>query len=179
MKEVYYQIIPDGYDKKSGNLYAPDDWPYPITTAGKEVKDWDKLEVELRDGEYAPYHRCVSRANMVSEELKALLEEYIGENENIEFLPVKAKSKEYGDRTYYILHFRNKPEDVISEPHSDYYNGHVLRYALDYDKVKGKKIFNVQGEDIHISADIAKAIKKRKLTGGMELAPIASFSSDE
>ena len=93
----YYELIEDGYDKVGGTLYAPSEWPCPIAVDAMEVENWQNLTLELRDGKYCPFLSCDAGANMVSEEMKDLLLSFIGDNDNIEFLPVTTKSKEYGD----------------------------------------------------------------------------------
>ena len=52
MNIKYYRIIIKGNDKIGGVLYAPDNWPYPIARDGEEVKNWESLTVELKDGSY-------------------------------------------------------------------------------------------------------------------------------
>ena len=80
---LLYELIENGYDKRAGVLYAPSGWPCPLAVDTMEVKNWQNLRVELRDGKYCSFHECDAGANMVSEELKDLLLSFIGENENI------------------------------------------------------------------------------------------------
>ena len=104
----YYKFIVIGNDKIGGVLYAPSNWPYPIAKDGEEIKNWESLVVELKDGSYRPFHMCVGGANLVNKELKTLIESYTTPESEIEFLPIKAISKEYGNKTYYIIHFKTK-----------------------------------------------------------------------
>lgn len=176
MELKFYKFIPKGNDKAGGVLYAPSDWPYPIARDGEEVKNWKSLIVELKYGEYCPYHMCIGGANMVSEELKNLLESFIQpDNDDIEFLPIKARSKEYGNRIYYILHFK-KIFDVIDKENTVYVPGtdSIIKVRVDYNKVKKLKIFNSQPviNDIIVSKEVYKAIKKNKLDLGLEFMPI-------
>ena len=69
----YFRIIPNGYDKIGGVLFAPKNWPHPIARDGYEVENWTSLIVELRDGEYRHFNQCVGGANIVTEEFKNLL----------------------------------------------------------------------------------------------------------
>lgn len=113
---------------------------------------------------------------MVSEELKNLLESFIQpDNDDIEFLPIKARSKEYGNRIYYILHFK-KIFDVIDKENTVYVPGtdSIIKVRVDYNKVKKLKIFNSQPviNDIIVSKEVYKAIKKNKLDLGLEFMPI-------
>ena len=168
MELKFYKFIPKGNDKAGGVLYAPSDWPYPIARDGEEVKNWKSLIVELKYGEYCPYHMCIGGANMVSEELKNLLESFIQpDNDDIEFLPIKARSKEYGNRIYYILHFK-KIFDVIDKENTVYVPGtdSIIKVRVDYNKVKELKIINSQSviNDIIVSKEVYKAIKKTSST---------------
>lgn len=173
LKEYYYNVLMTG---KSGVLHEPEGWPFPIVRwAQKEFKDLKDIELELRDGEYPSIQRCGS-VFVVSEEIKNLLEEHTCDNDGIEFIPVKAKSEKYGISPYYVINFNNTQEDVVSKPHSTYILNSLTRFALDYDKVNNKKIFLAAGSYLLLSEDIAKAMKKRKLTKGVELLPIAAWS---
>lgn len=167
----YYELIENGYDKRAGILYAPSEWPYPIALDAMEVKNWQNLCVELRDGEYCSFHECDAGANMISEELKNLLISFIGENENVEFLPVKARSEKYGDRTYYIMHFKII-YDVIDTENTVYVPGTdiITKVRIDQEKAQGLKVFNTQPaiNDVIISEDVYQAIKRNKLDMGLE-----------
>lgn len=158
-----YKIIVKGNDKIGGVLYAPDNWPYPIAKDGEEVKNWNTLIVKLRDGEYRPFHLCIGGANLVNQEMKELFETFIKNNDDIEFLPVKTVSEIYGDRIYYIMHFK-KIFDVIDRKKTIYVEGtdSILKLRLDYDKVKSLNIFNSQPviNDIIVSEQVKKASKK-------------------
>ena len=81
-------------------------------------------------------------SRLVNEELKELLEEY-AEREFVEFIPITVKSKEYGDRQYYIVHFK-KIYDVIDEENTVFndFTGSVIKLRVDYAKVKNLHVFN-------------------------------------
>lgn len=170
----YYKFIVKGNDKE-GVLYAPDSWPYPIARDGQEVKNWESLVVELRDGQYRPFHMCIGGANMVNQALKDLLQSYVTSANDIEFLPVKAISKEYGNQIYYIMHFK-KIFDVIDPQNTLYVEGTdtILKLRLDYNKVKSLNVFNSQPviNDIIVSDEVRKSIQKNKLDFGLEFMPI-------
>ena len=167
----YYELIEDGYNKVGGMLYAPSEWPCPIAVDAMEVENWQNLTLELRDGKYCPFLSCDAGANMVSEEMKDLLLSFIGDNDYIEFLPVTTKSKEYGDRTYYIMHFKII-YDVIDTKKTVYVPGTdiIIKVRIDQEKAKGLKVFNSQPaiNDIIVSEDVYQAIKKKKFDTGVE-----------
>lgn len=171
----YYRIIEDGYDKKGGVMYTPSDRTFPIACDAKEVVDWQSLVVELKDGDYCHFCQCTGGANLVSKEFKDVLCKYIPDDYEVEFLPVKVKSKEYGDREYYILHF-TKIFDVIDKDSTIYVDGTdaIIKLALDYDKVKDLHLFNSQPSisDVIISDEIRRQLKKEKLDEGIEFVPI-------
>ncbi len=167
----FYRIIVDGNDKKGGVLYAPSEWSYPIARDARDVENWQNLILELRDGEYYPFPPCDAGANMVSEELKNLLQSFIGNNKNIEFLPVKTISKEYGDNIYYIIHFKII-YDVIDSQKTIYVpnTNNILKIRIDSNKAKDLKVFNARPfvNDLYVSEDVYQAIRKNKLDKGIE-----------
>ena len=171
----YYKIIIKGNYKKTGVLYAPESWPYPIAVDGKEVHNWQSLTVELRGGYYKHFGLCTGGANMISQEMKDLFVSLIGNNPDVEYLPVPVISKKYGDKTYYILHFK-KIYDVMDREHTVFVEGTdaVIKVALDAEKVKDLRIFNSQPSisDVIISEDVRRAIKKHKLDEGIDFLPI-------
>lgn len=175
MNKKFYKLITKGNDKVGGVLYAPQNWPYPIASDGTNVKNWKELTVSLKDGEYRSFHLCVGGANMVSEEFKKIIEDYAGEDPDLEFLPVKAHSDRYGDRVYYIMHFK-KIYDVIDPKNTVYVEGtnSIIKLRLDYQKVKDLYVFNSQPiiNDVIISDKIYKAIKQNKLDLGLEFLPV-------
>jgi hypothetical protein len=175
MKRKYYKIITDGNDKEGGTLYAPPQWSYPIARDGVEVKNWKSLVLELKNGYYCSFHTCNKGANLVSQDLKDVLESFVGNHSEVEFLPVMVTSKEYGDRTYYILHFR-LIFDVIDKKNTIYFDGldTILKMKLDYEKVKTLNVFNSRPavNDIIVSKDVHDAIKQRKLTSGLDFVPV-------
>lgn len=175
MNAKFYRFIVKGNDKKRGVLYSPKSWPYPIAVDGQEVKNWESLVVELKDGIYRPFQLCVGGANMVNQDLKDLLQSFIGINNDVEFLPVRAISEIYGEQTYYIMHFK-KIFDVIDTKNTLYVEGtdSVIKLKLDYNKVKDLKVFNSQPaiNDIIVSDEVRKSIRKNKLDLGLEFMPV-------
>ena len=105
------------------------------------------------------------------ESLNGLIKEIYTYNDNIEFLPVTTNSKEYGDRTYYIMHFKII-YDVIDTKKTVYVPGTdiIIKVQIDQEKAKGLKVFNSQPaiNDIIVSEDVYQAIKKKKFDTGVE-----------
>lgn len=177
MEITYYKIIENGYSS-TGVIYAPKEWPYPIAEDAQPVKNWQSLVLELKDGPYCHFHKVVGWANVVSKEFKDLLLSFVGENDYLEFFPVKIVSKQYGDKEYYIMHF-TKIFDVIDKENTVYGPGdnNIIKPRLLFEKVKNLKIFNSQPmiNDVIISNDVRKAIIKNKLDAGIEFWPIFCF----
>ena len=166
-----YRIITQGYDDECGVMYGPSDWPTPIALDGKEVKNWKSLSFELKDGIYCPFHHCVGTVNIVDEDMKGIMEKYVDEDTQVEFLPVKAHSSEYGDKQYYILHFL-KIHDVIDEEHTVYFDrddkDSIIKVAFSCKKVKNLHLFNAQPvNDVYVSEKLYKEIKKNHLGKGI------------
>ena len=175
-----YKIMIQGYDDTCGVMYAPSDWPYPIALDGEEVKNWQSLRLELKDGIYCPFHCCVGCANVINEEMKNLMEKYIDNETQVEFLPVKAHSDEYGEKQYYILHFL-KIHDVIDTEHTVYSDindkDSVIKLAFSCKKVKNLHLFNSRPliNDVYISEKLYKDISKHNLTKGISFQAIKCF----
>ncbi len=171
----FYELIVKGNDRIGGVLYSPPKWPYPIARDAQPVQDWQSLIVELRDGQYRHFHACTGGANLVSHEMMTLLRTFNNDEDKLEFLPVKAISKEYGDRKYYIMHFKII-YDVIDTLKTIYVNGtdSIIKLRLDDNKVKNLKVFNSQPavNDVIISEDVCELIKKQKLDIGLDFMPI-------
>ena len=175
MVNKYYDLIRNGYYKPGGVLYAPDNTIYPIARDGINILNWKNLTFTLKDGIYLPYHAANAGANLVDNEMKATIEEFIPYIYPIEFLPVKAQSDEYGEKDYFIMHFKII-FDVIDPTNTLYVEEtkSILKMCLDLDKVKDLDIFNSRPEinDIIVSDRLRKAIKKRKLDFGIEFSQL-------
>lgn len=173
--KVFYELMLDGNDKIGGTLYAPPEWPYPISRDGMIVKNWESLVLELRDGQYCPFHTCNKGANLVSKELKNLFVSFMGNNNDVEFLPVKVVSTNYGEKEYFIIHFR-KIFDVIDKEKSVYVKGtgDIIKLRLDFKKVKDLKVFNSASgvNNIFVSKEVRDAIKKAKMEKGCCFMPV-------
>ena len=167
MTNNYYKFIPNGNEKEPGLIFTPDWDKCPEIWDGEEVKLPNDFIYELQNGKYPPYNRGPHGVNLVNEELKELLEAY-AEKEYTEFIPVMVRSKEYGDRQYYILHFK-KIYDVIDKENTVYTSvGTIIKLRVDYAKVKNLHVFNSKPlvNDLIVSTKVYKEIKKRKLNFG-------------
>lgn len=175
MRSKFYRIIVDGYDEEGGVFYSPSDWPCPIACDAEDVKNWQSLVVELRDGIYRHFNVCTGGANLISKEFKDILCLYIPSDYDVEFLPVKVVSKDFGDKVYYILHF-TKIFNVIDKETTLYAKGIdvIIKVSLDYSKVKKLHLFNTQPtiNDVIISEKVCKHLKKAGLAEGVEFVPI-------
>lgn len=170
----YYKIIVRG-NARGGVLYAPKSWPRPIAIDGEEVKNWKSLVVELKDGPYRNFNMCVGNANIVSESFKAVIDEIAERNPDLEFLPIRATSTEYGDKDYYIMHFK-KVFDVLDKENSVYApnTNSIIKPWVDFEKVGTLKIFNSQPyiNDVIISDEVRRALKRKHLDDGIEFMPV-------
>ncbi len=88
-------------------------------------------------------------------------------------------SDKYGDKIYYIIHFKEIFSEAIDENHAVYLNGHVIKYGLRYEKVKDLKIFTVVGESIIVCHEIMKAMKDRHMDYAIDFASVPCFKEDE
>ncbi|MDE5704497.1 MAG: hypothetical protein K2I50_00310 [Muribaculum sp.] len=117
----------------------------------------------------------VGCAYFLSPRLKELFEHYVADSTLIEYYPVKVVSEEYGDRTYYLLHFtrwcdvRNEKMTIFM-PRSKY----PARMVLDYNKVCNLTIFNSDSYNISflMSDEVRRAIKREKMHIGIAFDPV-------
>ena len=165
----------NAYEKDAGNIDVHDSSSSFRVVDGKDIEISPDFFYVLEDGKFCHYHLAPFCVNLVDGILKDLLEEY-AEKEFVEFVPVLVKSKEYGDRQYYVMHFK-KIYDVVDWENSDCNPpGSVIRLCVDYEKVKNLHVFNsgsyangmfFPANDIIVSTKVYKEIKKRKLNFGL------------
>ena len=180
MTNNYYKFIPNGNEKEAGIITSPDWDKCPEILDAEEVKLNNDFIYELREGKYCPFDMGPHWVRLVDEELKELLETY-AEKEYTEFIPVMVRSQEYGDRQYYILHFK-KIYDVIDEENSTYGSpGWIIKMCVDYAKVKDLHVFNSEPliNDLIVSTKVYKEIKKRKLNFGTSFGIIYCLNKDK
>ena len=175
----FYKIIVNGYST-GGVLYAPPSWPCPIAQDGIEVQNWESLVLELRDGYYRHFNMCVGQANIVSKQFMDTLLYNGNENLFLEFLPVRTHSEEYGDKTFYIMHFK-KVFDVIDKEHTHYVPGtdSIIKLWVDYQKTKDLDVYNYHPftNSVIVSEKIKKALCRNKLNEGILFQPVFCFSN--
>lgn len=163
-REKFYELLLNS--SKRGVLYAP---PGTDTLWCREcypVIGYEDMVFTLKDGEYAPYMISNVCCYLADEDLKQLIEEVIPEGYPLELLPVRVTSKEYGDKTYYLIHF-TELLDVVDRKHSKYIPGTkdiVIPY-VDPLKAKELDFFNCDVHPNHffVSDKMRKLMKKRKL----------------
>lgn len=178
MKQLYYEIQTRAYSHKPGVFYETENggWPFRVEVPGEKMGayDFETMSLELKDGSYAHYHRSTTFAKVVSPEFKSVVEEYNTDPSILEFWPVKITSAEYGSRVYYFLHFTricwvNDEERSVYVSQTDRF---PMKLVLDYDKIGGKSIFMTDAHRIIVDDEIRRALVRKKLTLGIELAPI-------
>ena len=172
MTSNYYSLMINAYEDAAGSIDSPNCDFYPKRLDRDDINISDEFIYELNDGMFCHFHMAPHGINLVDSILKDLLEKF-AEKEFVEFIPVMIKSKEYGDKQYFTVHFK-KTYDVI-----DFVNsycdppGCVIRMCVDYNKVKNLHVFNsAQSPNIIVSTKVYKEIKKRKLNFGLSFGII-------
>lgn len=167
-KKRFYFLLPKD-NKRNGVAYAPQGTD---TQWGRDVDDvigYESMVFELRRGCYTPYLCTNICAELICGELKDLVEQYLPDNYPLEFLPIKITSKDYGDKVYYLPHFKiifdvinveasKKEDDIITVP------------CIDYEKSKELDFFNsIAYSDGYVVSDkIKREMKKKNLDFGIE-----------
>lgn len=175
MKHLYYKATFDD-DKMDVILSKPKGWkPFPIEESGVPVENVDKLIFTLKKGKYVDLMFSDGCSYAVSPRLKELFERYVTDSTLIEFYPVPVVSEQYGDRTYYLLHFTRwcdvRNEQMTSfMPRSKY----PARMVLDYEKVCNLTIFNSDSYRISflVSDEVRRAMKREKMHVGIRFDPV-------
>ena len=174
----YYRILMDSYSVDDiGMLYPPKDTSYFSVLDREIFENMTEMEFELRDGCYAPWLPAIGLSKCLNEELKELFSSYISSDYPLKFLPVRVKSKKYGDEKYYTPYF-TKIFDVLDEEHTKRFPPAVTIFhpALVYDKVKDYDIFVYDDlQRIIISNDVLKKMKKLKLNEGLAFLPVKCY----
>ena len=114
-----------------------------------------------------------TNADFVNEELKNLILENVPENYPLEFYPIRVKSEEYGDKLYYLIHFK-VIFDVIDEKSSVWAGPNIAKPWIDYEKAKDLDFFNASYaiNEIIVSDKIKKLMKQKKLDLGIEFCKV-------
>lgn len=177
---TYYKLILNSYEKKAGVISSPDRLACPQIIDGREIPASMDFSYELQNGEYCHFDLGPHKVHLVDENLKNLLEAY-SDQEFIEYLPVLIQSREFGNRQYFIVHFK-KIYDVTDEENSTYDPpGWITKLCVDYNKVKDLHVFNSgpNGGNLIISSDVYKEMKKRRLTFGISFCTIPCKNKDK
>ena len=181
----FYELMYSDFDKEGGYVATPKGTVHGlINDAEPPRNDYKDIYYSLVHGVYRDFMGVTSGGNIVSEELKNVIEQFIPSDYPIEFLPITIHSDLYGDRVYYFLHF-TKIFDVINLEDCDCGGrektmDNIIKTCLDAEKVEGLPIFNSRPYigDVIISDDLKKAIKRRKLDKGASLLELRVSSSD-
>lgn len=172
----YFKIILDGNDKVGGILYAPIGINSSYVSDSKEIpENIENLIFTLKNGSYTSYMGSNIGANLVNEDLKKLIEEFITNDYPIKFIPVTVFSEQHGNKQYFILYF-DIIFDVINTSKTIYVDGtsQIIKVCLDESKVNGSNIFNSQPviNDVIVSDSLRKKIKKQKMDLGIEFSQL-------
>lgn len=172
----YYRIILDGDDKIGGTLYAPKEVKHGIVEDSREVeKSVFNMTFTLRDGDYTHFLGSNIGAHFVSTELKQLIESCVPIDYPLEFIPIQIVSDVYGNKVYYILHFKII-FDVLDIENTIYVPGtdSIIKACLSQTKVENLHIFNSRPiiNDVVISEKIRKDMKKLKKNVGIEFTQL-------
>ncbi len=172
----YFKIILDGNDKVGGILYAPIGINSGYISDSKKIpENVENLIFTLKNGSYTSYMGSNIGANLVNEDLKNLIEEFITNDYPIKFIPVTVCSDQHGNKQYFILYF-DIIFDVINTSKTIYVDGtsQIIKVCLDEYKVNGLNIFNSQPviNDVIVSDCLRKKIKKQKMDLGIEFSQL-------
>lgn len=98
VEKKYFNLIMDAKDKIGGTLYAPKETDTLLIKDAKDVIGWRNLVFTLKNGIYTPYHMANIGCNLLSDEFKDTIEEFIPIDYPVEFLPVKVQSEDNDTR---------------------------------------------------------------------------------
>lgn len=154
----------DGKPKEGGLAYAPSNIDYDTLKHGEKAVDWNIPKFTLKKGIYTCYLPNTLGWHLCSLELKSAIESNKSILDNIEWLEVYVLSEEYGNKTYYALHFIDLLDalDVDYTEFSDSSQNIVVRPCLDLEKIKEHSVFtykNFSNEFIvneHLKDEILK-----------------------
>ena len=176
-----------GRPKESGEFCSASQRILSYVRAGEPVPCLDGVVLDLKDGKYADFMYCVGAPRVVSARLKALFERFGAIEEGVRFYPVRTRSKEYGDRTYYVLHF-TEVRDGALRTLAEYIElppvstrslpigviPYWMRYALDYRRVKGLSVFTTIrfSYQLLVSEEVRDAMKREGLDSDVLFHPL-------
>lgn len=176
MKEKYYKLFVDCYNKKSTCLFPNPPIEGELCEDGKNIsaKYLEGIRIDFPSGDdeanFLPMHSCLRiNSGIVSQQFRDVVEPYITDPTAVEFVPVKVVHEKYGERTYYIMHFL-RFEDAIDEANSKimtYPDGTrtIMVPSLKRSFIKTKHLFCVDAVGSTIVSD---TLKKALLKNGMK-----------
>jgi len=166
-KQFYRFLLKD--IKGQGVLFAPKGTDTRFGEDVFPVENWENTEFTLKGGIYLPFMNSNTTANFANEELRNLIQEIVPADYPLEFYPIQVKSEEYGDKIYYLIHFKII-FDVIDEKNSVWVVNSIAKPWIDYEKAKNLDFFNSKARinGIMISDKMKKLMQQRKLDIGIE-----------
>lgn len=170
-KKFYRFLLKD--DKRIGVLYAPLGTDTRFGVEVLPVSGFEDMVFILKGGIYAPFMNSNTTAYFVNKELKVLIQDVIPIGYPIEFYPISVKSKEYGDKIYYLVHFKII-FDVIDEKNSIWLAGSIVKPFIDYKKAEKLDFFNASNaiNEVIVSDRIKRLMKKQRLDAGIEFKEV-------
>jgi len=167
---MFYRFLLNNH---GGVLYAPKGTDTRFGVEVLPVENWQNIEFTLRDGEYLPLMNSNTIANFANEELKNLIQEIAPNDYPLDFYPIQVKSEEYGNKTYYLIHFRII-FDVIDEKNSVKVGLSYAKPFIDYEKAKDLDFFNSSHaiNIIMVSDKMKKLMQQRKLDAGIDFCKV-------
>lgn len=170
-KQFYRFILKD--IKGQGVLFAPQGTDPRFGIEILPVMNFENMVFALKGGIYLPFMNSNTTAIFANEELKNLIQETVTVDFPLEFYPIQAKSEEYGDKTYYLIHFKTI-SDIIDEKNSVWVANSIAKPCIDYDKAKDLDFFNSKARinGIMVSDKMKKLMQKKKLDIGIEFLKV-------
>lgn len=174
----YNKIILSAYGKE-GMIYALNKKKFPIIEDGEPVDCLEDIILELRDGTYCDYMFCVSGGKLVSNAMKELLCKYVDDDSDIEFIPVTIHSKEYGNREYFLMHFKTVVDRIDYENSTmNPVTNTVIKEAADFYKIQGSQIYvsSLSTHNLIVTNKVMREIKKNKMHKGISFTPVYCYN---
>jgi hypothetical protein len=170
-KQFYRFLLKD--NKNQGVLFAPKGTDTRFGVEILPVENWENIVFTLKGGIYLPFMNSNTTANFANEDLKNLILEIIPSDYPMEFYPIRVKSEEYGDKLYYLIHFKII-FDVIDKENSVWVVNSIAKPWIDYDKAKDLDFFNSKARinGIMVSDRMKKLMQERKLDIGIEFMKV-------
>jgi hypothetical protein len=170
MMIFYYLHYSDEKEYKPyGVAYSPKEVDlFVIPESGTKVTDWEKIKLQLKEGDFADYLANDLGGRLCSSKMRKIINDNISIEDKIQWLEVSVIEGDKDERTYYALHFPvsidilNKGKSIITD------DGLVVKPILDKTAVKDLNIFtlpNESGITTFVSKKIKEALEKAGCTG--------------